>query len=164
MEEGSTRHPTGYGENISVLLLAGLLGKYLGGLVGDPNLTELIMGGTMMGGKIAQTFFANHYGAPLSHAVGANAMKGAKLGVILLALWLPTGCSLAITGQGAYANLGASTIRTCSEVESGALQDDCTVVNGAPISLAAGSIIGGLLQMAARTVGASYGVPVAAPE
>lgn len=91
----ATRHPTGYGENLAVLAIAGSIGKYLASLVGDPNLSELIIGGTMMGGKLFQTWLANHHGAPLAHVLPGveNAMKGAKLGVILMAAYLPLGCA-----------------------------------------------------------------------
>ena len=80
--------------------------------------------------------------------------KSAQLGAILLALWLPLGCSWAITSEGAFANFGQSTISTCEQ--SGG---ECTVIDGAPISQQAGSIVGGVLAGALRMLGMSYGVP-----
>ena len=79
--------------------------------------------------------------------------------ILILGLIASLGCSLQIGAQGLNANLGQSSISTCGEGP-----EDCTVIEGAPISQAAGSIVGGLLSMAARMLGSSYGVPVPAPE
>ena len=83
--------------------------------------------------------------------------------ILILVLISSLGCSWAITSEGAFANFGQSTVSTCAAIVEGEPMDDCTVIEGAPISQAAGSIVGGLLSMAARMLGASYGVPVPAP-
>ena len=153
----ATRNPTGHGETATVLTLCLSLGMYLGSLVDDPNLTNFIIGATTLGGKFLQTFLSNWLGAPLASMVGAGAMKGAKLGVVLLAMWLPLGCSWAITSEGAFANFGQSSMSTCGtgQVEG----ENCTTLSGAPISEQASNVVGGVLAGALRMLGLSYGVP-----
>lgn len=76
------------------------------------------------------------------------------IGVILLTMAL--GCSWAITSEGAFMNFGQSTISTCEQPGG-----ECTVIEGAPVSQVAGSMIGGVLAGALRMLGLSYGVQAA---
>jgi len=153
----ATRNPTGHGENAAIIGVFTYLGMYLAGLVDDPNLSTVIVMVTTIAGKAIFTMINNAMGGTLASLLGAGAMKGAQLGVVLLALWLPLGCSWAITSEGAFANFGQSTISTCEEHGG-----ECTVIEGAPVSEQAGSMIGGVLAGALRVLGLTYGVPTPA--
>lgn len=76
------------------------------------------------------------------------------------------GCSVQIGPQGFTANFGQSSVSTCGEIPSQSYEgeqpdvpENCTVIDGAPISEQAGNVVGGLLAGALRIVGMSYGVP-----
>ncbi len=160
----ATRNPAGHGEDTTILTLSFSLGVYLSGLVEDPNLGTFILGLTTLAGQILSTLFRNWLGAPLASLVGAGAMKGAKLGVILLALWLPLGCVASITGQGAAFVVGQSTFSTCGDaVEGQIVLEECTVIKGAPASEQAAGVVSGFLATVLRMLGMSYGVPAPAP-
>ncbi len=88
----ATRNPTGHGENAAILGVFTSIGLFLGGLVDDPNLSNAIVVGTTIAGKAIFTAINNAMGGTLASKMGAGAMKGAKLGVVLLAMWLPLGC------------------------------------------------------------------------
>ena len=88
----ATRNPTGYGENAGIIGISTSLGLYVAGLVDDPNLSNAIVVGAAIVGKAALTLVNNLMGGTLAAKLGAGAMKGAKLGVVLLAMWLPMGC------------------------------------------------------------------------
>ena len=79
-----------------------------------------------------------------------------KIGVLCLALWLSMGCSYQIGPQGLSGNLGQSSVSVCKGDPP-----SCTVIEGAPVSQVAGSMIGGVLAGALRMLGLSYGVPAA---
>lgn len=160
-----TRNPTGHGENAAILGVFTSIGLWLGGLVDDPNLSNAIVVGTTIVGKALFTAINNRMGGTLAGALGMGAMKGAQLGVILLALWLPLGCSWAITSEGAFANFGQATLSTCGATEAtDPTHQDCTVIQGAPISEAGGSIISGVIATALRLLGMSYGAPAPAAQ
>lgn len=155
-----TRNPTGHGENAAILGVFTYLGMYLAGLVDDPNLSTAIVAITTIAGKALFTAINNRMGGTLAGALGMRAMKGAQLGAILLALWLPLGCSVQIGPQGFTANLGQSSVSTCGDaVEGQIVPEECTVIKGAPLSEQAGNVVGGFLATVLRMLGMSYGVP-----
>lgn len=156
----ATRNPAGHGEDVTVLTIFFSLGVYLSGLVDDPSLGNFILGLTTLAGQILSTVLRNWLGAPLASLVGAGVMKGARVGVILLALGLPLGCSVQVGPQGFSGNLGQSSVSICKGDPP-----SCTVIEGAPVSEQASNVIGGFLAGALRMLGLSYGVPtVPAPD
>lgn len=157
-----TRNPTGHGENAAILGVFTSIGLWLGGLVDDPNLSNAIVVGTTIAGKALFTVINNKMGGTLASALGLGAMKGAQLGTILLALWLPLGCVASITGQGAAFVVGQSTFSTCGDaVEGQIVPEECTVIKGAPASEQAANVVSGFLATVLRMLGMSYGVPAA---
>ena len=154
----ATRNPAGHGEDVTILTLSVSLGVYLSGLVSDPNLGNFILGLTTIAGQIISTVLRNWLGAPLASLIGAGVMKGAKVGVILLALWLPLGCSAFVGPQGAGVNVGQATTKICKGDPQ-----TCTEITGAPMSEQAGNVVGGFLATVLRMLGMSYGVPAPPP-
>jgi len=153
-----TRNPTGHGENAAILGVFTYLGMYLAGLVEDPNLSTAIVMVTTIAGKALFTTINNKMGGTLASALGMKAMKGAQLGAILLALWLPLGCSAFAGPQGVGVNVGQTTTKICKGDPP-----TCTEITGAPMSEQAGNVVGGFLAGVLRMLGMSYGVPAPAP-
>ena len=86
-------------------------------------------------------------------------MKWILLWVVVLALGL--GCSWAITSEGAYANFGQSSIKTCGTGEG--QDENCTVIEGSSISAQGANLVGGVISAAARMMGAAASPPPPAP-
>ena len=158
MDPSNTRNPTGHGENAAILGVFTSIGLWLGSLVDDPNLRSAIVVLTTLVGKFAFTVASNWLGAPIASLVGAGAMKGAQLGVILLALWLPLGCVGYAGPHGVGINVGKSTTKICKGDPQ-----TCTEITGAPVSVPAANVAGGLIAGVLRFFGMSYGVPVVPP-
>ena len=80
--------------------------------------------------------------------------------ILILVMISSFGCSWAITSEGAFANFGQATLSTCGATEPiDPTHQDCTVIQGAPISEQAGNVVGGFLATVLRMLGMSYGVP-----
>jgi len=138
----STRNPTGYGENVTLLGVFFSVGLWLGGLVDDPNLGTAIHGATVLAGKVAQTFAANLFGAPLASALGAGAMKGARVGTTLLLL-MALGCGYTIGPQGLQGTMGDTDITITDKSVPG--KEVKTRISGKPISIPGASIFTGAI-------------------
>lgn len=163
----ATRHPAGMTETGAASAIFIKMGIYVQSLIlgsgidSAEQLAEVALIAVPVALGAAMTWFYNRRGGPLAGKF-IGPMKGAQLGAILIALWLPLGCAMAITGDGAFLNVGQSTVSTCGDVADGSpTATDCTVVDGGPISPQFSNVLGGVLQGALRMLGLSYGVPAA---
>ncbi len=81
--------------------------------------------------------------------------------LVLVPIIASLGCSWAITGDGAFANFGQSSITTCEATVDGQAAGECTTIEGAPLSQQAGAFLGGIVATALRLLGVAGGVPAA---
>ncbi len=81
---------------------------------------------------------------------------------LVLLVCLTLGCSLQIGPQGFNGNFGQSSISTCGSIEADG-QPDCTVIQGAPISVPGAQLVGGWLAMVTGAVAKFFGVSVPVP-
>ena len=75
----TTRNPTGYGENATVLGICTSIGLYLSSMVPDENLSNAIIIAAPIVGKALLTMANNAMGGTLASLLGLQAMKGSKL-------------------------------------------------------------------------------------
>lgn len=80
----TTRNPSGYGEDATVLAVFGSIGAYLASLVPDPNLTQAIVIASAILGQIAATRLRNYLGDSIVGALGGRPAKGTIVSLALI--------------------------------------------------------------------------------
>lgn len=109
----TTRNPSGFVEDASVLTLFALLGEYLGGFTDDEQLARMLLIGTTIVGQLVATYIRNRLGKSIAEAMGLRVSRGTLVSLVL------------VGALGCAGGLGRVTSRTVDPDSGAVTESDC---------------------------------------